>query len=88
MPGTPADGDALAGRYIVALHGSTNPRIGHGYELVRVSRDGARVEPLVTGFLRGKQVHGRPAGVIDDGAGGLYFTDDRKGVVYHLGKSP
>ena len=88
MPGQPTDGDALAGHYVVALHGSTNPRIGHGYRLVRVSRDGAKVESLVTGFLDGRKVNGRPAGLIDDAAGGLYFSDDRKGVVYHLWKSP
>jgi glucose/arabinose dehydrogenase len=86
MPGPPRADDALAGHYVVALHGSTNPRIGHGYALVRVSRDGRRVEPLVTGFLAGSRVLGRPAGVIDDGAGGLYFSDDRRGVVYHLAK--
>jgi glucose/arabinose dehydrogenase len=88
MPGPATDDDALAGHYVVALHGSTNPRIGHGYELVRVSRDGARVEPLVSGFLDGGRVNGRPAGLVDDGAGGIYFSDDRKGVVYHLWKSP
>jgi glucose/arabinose dehydrogenase len=88
MPGPATTGDALAGHYVVALHGSTNPRVGHGYQLVRVARDGARVEPLVTGFLDGTKVNGRPAGLIDDGAGGIYFSDDRKGVVYHLWKSP
>lgn len=86
MPARSDASDALAGYYIVALHGSTNARIGHGYMLVRASRDGRRVEPLVTGFLDGTKVNGRPAGLIDDGAGGLYFTDDRKGVVYHLWK--
>jgi glucose/arabinose dehydrogenase len=88
MPGSAAEGEGVPGHYVVALHGSTNPRIGHGYELVRVSRDGARVERLVSGFLDGSRVNGRPAGLIDDGAGGLYFSDDRKGVVYHLWKSP
>jgi glucose/arabinose dehydrogenase len=86
MPGDPGTDDVLAGHYVVALHGSTNPRIAHGYALVRVSRDGSRVEPLVTGFLDGTRVNGRPAGLIDDGAGGLYVSDDRRGVVYRLWK--
>ncbi|TZF87108.1 PQQ-dependent sugar dehydrogenase [Cognatilysobacter lacus] len=88
MPGAARPDDALAGHYVVALHGSTNPRIGHGYALVRVDHAGRSVEPLVTGFLDGTRVLGRPAGVIDDGAGGVYFSDDRRGVVYHLWKSP
>lgn len=87
MPARDGD-DVLANHYIVALHGSTNERVGHGYMLVRVGRDGHHVEPLVTGFLEGTKVNGRPAGLIDDGAGGLYFSDDRKGVVYHLRKAP
>lgn len=87
MPARDGD-DVLANHYIVALHGSTNERIGHGYQLVRVSRDGRKVEPLITGFLEGRTVNGRPAGLIDDGAGGLYVSDDRKGVVYHLRKNP
>lgn len=77
-------GDVLAGHVVVALHGSTNVRLGHGYKLVRVARDGRTVDDLVTGFLDGVRVHGRPAGVIDDGAGGLFFSDDRRGVIYQL----
>ncbi|GAB1596334.1 PQQ-dependent sugar dehydrogenase [Lysobacter claricitrinus] len=86
MPANSDKDDVLANHYIVALHGSTNERIGHGYMLVRVSRDGRSVEPLITGFLDGRTVNGRPAGLIDDGAEGLYFSDDRKGVIYHLRK--
>ncbi|WP_133499678.1 PQQ-dependent sugar dehydrogenase [Cognatilysobacter terrigena] len=88
LPMPARNDDVLANHYIVALHGSTNERIGRGYMLVRVSRDGRRVEPLVTGFLDGRTVNGRPAGLIDDGVGGLYFSDDRKGVIYHLRKNP
>ncbi|MGY4516609.1 SMP-30/gluconolactonase/LRE family protein [Lysobacter sp. HA18] len=87
MPASRDASDVLANHYIVALHGSTNERIGHGYVLVRVSRDGRTVEPLITGFLEGTKVNGRPAGLIDDGNGALYFSDDRKGVVYHLRKA-
>ncbi|GAB6195722.1 PQQ-dependent sugar dehydrogenase [Lysobacter xanthus] len=88
MPARADATDVLAGHYVVALHGSTNAALGRGYALVRVSRDGRRVEPIVTGFLDGRTVRGRPAGLIDDGADGLYFSDDRRGVVYHLWKSP
>jgi glucose/arabinose dehydrogenase len=74
----------LAGSFLVALHGSTKKRLGHGYRLARVDGPGAPPVDFVTGFLRAGKVYGRPADVLSFGPGGFLFTDDAAGVVYYV----
>ena len=72
---------AMQNAFVVALHGSTNKTIGHGYKIVAV-RDGGRVEDLITGFLQGGRVVGRPCDILKLDAGSFLFTDDHSGIIY------
>jgi glucose/arabinose dehydrogenase len=81
-PQTP---DVLKNAFVVALHGSTDKDIGRGYKLV-IMRKGARLQDLVTGFLHGKTVHGRPCDIMQLGANSFLVSDDHRGVVYLVRK--
>jgi glucose/arabinose dehydrogenase len=77
--------DGLSDSFLVALHGSTNKRIGRGYKVVRVHAGGGTPEDFITGFLRAGKVYGRPADIFSFGDdGGFLLTDDRAGVVYYV----
>ena len=67
--------------FVVALHGSTNKDIGRGYKIV-VMRKGRRLQDLVTGFLQGKTINGRPCDIMKLGPDSFLFSDDNKGIVY------
>ncbi len=75
----------LKGGFVVALHGSTNKAIGHGYKIV-VMRKGEPLEDLVTGFLKSGKVLGRPCGILKLDPNSFLFTDDFSGIVYLLRK--
>jgi glucose/arabinose dehydrogenase len=77
--------DPLKNAFVVALHGSTNKAIGHGYKIV-IMRKGERLQDLITGFLQGKTIHGRPCDIIKLDANSFLFTDDNKGVIYLVRK--
>ena len=79
-PATPA---VLKDSFLVALHGSTNEDIGHGYRIV-VMRKGQRLRDFITGFLQSKTVNGRPCDILKVGPHQFLFTDDNKGVVYFV----
>lgn len=82
------EADALFGKFgvfLVALHGSTNKTIGHGYKIVAMRKD----EPLqdfLTGFLNKGTVHGRPCDIMKLDANSFLLTDDNKGIVYLVRK--
>jgi glucose/arabinose dehydrogenase len=69
--------------FLVALHGSTNKHIGHGYKVVRVVEGNSRPEDFITGFLDNGKVNGRPADIFafEDG---FLLTDDNAGIIYYL----
>ena len=74
--------------FLVALHGSTNRRIGRGYRVVRVleSRLGT-MEDFITGFIEpGKvaKINGRPADIFAFDKDGFLLTDDHGGVIYYV----
>lgn len=78
------EADALFGKFgvfLVALHGSTNKAIGHGYQVVAMRKD-ERLQPVITGFLAGQTVHGRPCDIMRLDANSFLLTDDHTGVVY------
>jgi glucose/arabinose dehydrogenase len=81
-PQTP---DPLKNAFVVALHGSTDKDTGSGYKIV-IMRKGERLQDLITGFLQGKTIHGRPCDVMKLDANSFLFSDDNKGVVYLLRK--
>jgi glucose/arabinose dehydrogenase len=66
---------------VVALHGSTDKRIGHGYKIV-VMRKSEKPQDLITDFLSGRVVVGRPCDIYKLDADSFLFTDDNKGVIY------
>lgn len=78
--GTPA---VLKDAFLVALHGSTNKDIGHGYKIV-VMRKGQKLQDFVGGFLTGGKVLGRPCDIMRMSADSFLFTDDNKGIVYYV----
>lgn len=82
------DADATAvvkDAFLVALHGSTNKEIGHGYKIV-IMRKGQKLQDFMTGFLQKDDVIGRPCDILKLSADSFLFTDDNKGVVYFVRK--
>ncbi len=78
------EADALFGKFgtfLVALHGSTNKTIGHGYKVVAM-RKGEPLEDVITGFLNKGVVLGRPCDIMRIDANSFLLTDDNKGIVY------
>ena len=69
----------------MALHGSTNKAIGHGYKVV-VLRKGEKIQDLITGFLQARKVVGRPCDIMKLDANSFLFTDDHSGIVYLVRK--
>jgi glucose/arabinose dehydrogenase len=76
----------LGGSFLVALHGSTNKRLGRGYRVVRVPEAGGAPADFITGFQHSGKVYGRPADILGRGAGAFLLTDDHAGVVYYVYK--
>ncbi|WP_211369550.1 PQQ-dependent sugar dehydrogenase [Pseudoxanthomonas yeongjuensis] len=84
---SPADSPAyprLAGSHLVALHGSTNARLGRGYRVVQTTADGSETRTFIDGFLQGGKVLGRPCGILAFGDDSFLLSDDRRGVVYYV----
>jgi glucose/arabinose dehydrogenase len=77
--------DTIKNSFLVALHGSTDEAIGHGYKIA-IMRKGQKLETFMDGFLAGKTVNGRPADIYRIDANSFYFSDDRAGVVYYVRK--
>ena len=75
--------NTLGGSFLVALHGSTNKRIGRGYRVVRVAPRGS-LEDFITGFLVNGVVNGRPCDIFSFGRNAFLLTDDKAGVVYYV----
>lgn len=77
--------EALRGAFLVALHGSTNKSIDHGYKIAIMRKD----EPLgdfITGFLQNGRVMGRPCDIFKLDESSFLFTDDFSGIVYLVRK--
>jgi glucose/arabinose dehydrogenase len=71
----------------LALHGSSTIPTKVGYKVVRVvMKDGrpAGTEDFITGWLKGGEVSGRPAGLATGPDGALYVSDDNKGFIYRV----
>ena len=81
----PNSDPAIKNAFVVALHGSTNKRIAHGYKIVTVRKNEPN-QDLITGFLVGATVLGRPCGIIKLDANSFLFTDDYSGVIYYVRK--
>ncbi len=77
------------GDILAAFHGSWNSSIAVGYKVVKLDVEGSRVvkmEDFITGWLKGRDVLGRPVDLIFDKDGVLYISDDKANLVYILTK--
>lgn len=79
----PNTDDLIKNSFLVALHGSTDATIGHGYKIV-IMRKGQKLETFMDGFLVGNKVNGRPSDIYRIDANSFYFSDDKGGVVYYV----
>ena len=79
----PNTDDIIKNSFLVALHGSTDAVIGHGYKII-IMRKGQKLETFMDGFLVGKTVNGRPVDIYRIDENSFYFSDDRAGVVYYV----
>ncbi len=79
------DDETIKNSFLVALHGSTDTTIGHGYKIV-IMRKGEKLQDFVSGFLQGKTVVGRPCGIMKLDANSFLFTDDFSGIIYYVRK--
>jgi glucose/arabinose dehydrogenase len=77
--------ETIKNSFLVALHGSTDKAIRHGYKIV-IMRKGEKLKDFVSGFLQGEKVVGRPCGIMKLDADSFLFTDDFSGVIYYVRK--
>ncbi len=77
--------NTIKNAFLVALHGSTDKKIGHGYKIV-IMRKGEKLQDFTTGFLQNKTVVGRPCDIMKLDANAFLFTDDYSGVIYYVRK--
>lgn len=77
--------DVFKDAFLVALHGSTNKSIGHGYKIA-IFRKGEKPQDFIHGFLQRSTVLGRPCDIMKIDANSFFFTDDYSGVVYLVRK--
>nr|MBA3601576.1 glucose/sorbosone dehydrogenase [Acidobacteriota bacterium] len=77
--------ETIKSAFLVALHGSTNKKVGSGYKIV-IMRKGEENQDFINGFLQDKAVMGRPCGIMKLDAQSFLFTDDFSGVIYYVRK--
>jgi glucose/arabinose dehydrogenase len=77
--------ETIKNSFLVALHGSTDKTIRHGYKIV-IMRKGEKLQDFISGFLQGEKVVGRPCGIFKLDADSFLFTDDFSGIVYYVRK--
>lgn len=73
---------------LVARHGS-HPPTRVGYDVVRVfgkTNEPLRMEPFLTGFLRGMSYWGRPVDVLMMADGSVLVSDDLNGAIYRVAR--
>ncbi|MBA4184124.1 MAG: PQQ-dependent sugar dehydrogenase [Acidobacteria bacterium] len=77
--------ESIKNSFLVALHGSTNKKVGSGYKIV-IMRKGEENQDFINGFLQDKTVFGRPCGIMKLDENSFLFTDDFSGVIYYVRK--
>ncbi|KOS05447.1 glucose dehydrogenase [Flavobacterium akiainvivens] len=82
------EGGSNKGNALVCWHGSWNREKPSGYkvELIKFDSKGNATgsEDFLSGFLKGDERFGRPAGVAIAQNGTVYISDDANGVIYAL----
>lgn len=70
--------------FLVSLHGSFDPLVRRGYEIVRVRKDGTR-ETFMDGFQsEDAEQLVRPVDILQHDENSFFFTDDHGGRVYYV----
>ncbi len=76
------------GDLLVAYHGSWNRTQPTGYKIVRYNFDAngklQGIEDFLAGFLVGKTLYGRPAGILALPNGKIFISDDKAGRIYQI----
>lgn len=78
------DNGANKGDALVCWHGSWNRQVPSGFKVQRIKyKDGkpTGTEDFLSGFLKGNERFGRPAGIVISGST-VYVSDDANGVIY------
>ncbi len=80
---------AYANGAVIPLHGSWNRAARTGYKVVHFAWDASTQMPgdqidLVSGWLAGGTVWGRPVDAAVAPDGGIYISDDQSGTIYKL----
>jgi glucose/arabinose dehydrogenase len=75
--------ETIRNSFLVALHGSTDEKVGHGYEIV-IMRKGQKLQTFMDGFLVGRTVYGRPCDIYRIDENSFFFSDDKGGVIYYV----
>jgi glucose/arabinose dehydrogenase len=73
----------LQGGFLVALHGASKKSVEHGYRVVSVDKTGHVVD-VVTGFLDGGVLHGRPCDIFRVSMGSFLVSDDHANGIYYV----
>jgi len=72
----------LDGSFLVALHGSFQPEVGSGYQIIRVSESGKK-DVFMDGFQAANYAQlGRPVDILQRDANSFFVTDDFNGMIY------
>lgn len=70
--------------FLIALHGSFEPEVSSGYEIVRVSDEG-ETEVFMTGFQNDAyEVFARPVDILQYDEDSFFFTDDFGGRIFYV----
>jgi glucose/arabinose dehydrogenase len=80
--------DAYRNGAFVGNRGSWNRKTYNGYKVIYIPFVGGRpsgmAQDVVTGFLEGEEVRGRPVGLAIDGTGALLIADDAGNTVWRV----
>lgn len=76
--------ETLENSFLVALHGSFQPSIGNGYQLMRVSQEGEQAV-FMEGFLNEQDERvARAVDILPYDKHSFFFTDDHAGRLYYV----
>lgn len=74
----------LQNTFLVALHGSFDRNVQHGYKIVRITLDGEQ-EIFMEGFQdKNANVYARPLDFLQKDENSFFFTDDFGGRIYYV----
>lgn len=80
--------EALRNGAFVGNHGSWNRDAFNGYKVIYIPFENGKPvgspQDVVTGFIEGEQVRGRPVGLAMDGTGALLIADDSGNTVWRV----